>query len=81
MCTELVALRRLMEAATVRGDHSAHYIRTIVIALNAAGDAEINCDDANDSDLLIDEYYLAIIKSFSFLTVHSNRLQIHMVIK
>ncbi len=53
MCTELAALRRLEESATVRGGHSAHIIRTIVIELNAATDEENNSDDANDSDFLL----------------------------
>ncbi len=52
ICTELVDLRRVLEAATVRGGHRARNIRTVVFALNAMADGESD-DDASKSDWLI----------------------------
>ncbi len=69
MCTELVALRRLVERATVRTSHGARSIRSIVIALNAAGDEESDSEEDSDSELFISQNYLAAIKSSWFLTV------------
>ncbi len=70
MCTELVSLRRLVEAATVRGGHSVRYIRTILLALDAVGDGGSNDDHSSESDCLIiySSYGLPIIIVSSFST-------------
>ncbi len=64
-CTELAALHRLMEVATVRDGLVARYIRTIALALNAVGGGESISDDANDCAYFIDQYYLDTIHMLS----------------
>ncbi len=50
MCTALVALRRLVEEATVRTTYRARSICSIVIAFNAADSADTDSEDYSDSD-------------------------------